>query len=106
MAFLPNPSISLTDVSLLAAAADAAYAGQPLPAGWNVITPALLGLAPIYQDGNYFRDASGTGSAIVLQNQNSYVLAFRGTDSLPADLPTYPGLLLSASNPFSYIHLF
>ncbi len=93
MSFLPNSNFTMGEVDLLAQAAQAAYAGNPLPDGWTVVTPAQLGLAAGYQDGNYFRaDLFGSASAIVLRHNNQYILSFRGTDHITTDGPYYPEL--------------
>lgn len=81
MAFLTGFDVSLSQASLLGQAAIAAFEGRALPAGWSVVTPATLGLAAQYRDGNYFTDPSSDANAIVLKNGSQYIVAFRGTDS-------------------------
>jgi hypothetical protein len=80
MSLLTGFNISLDEVGLLVKASQAAFAGGMIPAGWNVVTPAQLGLAAQYSDGNYFTDPSSGASAIVLQQGSNYVVSFRGSD--------------------------
>jgi VCBS repeat-containing protein len=104
MSWLSGTDVAAGDVSILARAARAAYAGEPLPSGWSVIAPSQLGIP---QDGAYFTTLLGGGSAIVLKNGNSLILSFTGTDHLlTSDLSDYPQLFFDASNPLSYIHSF
>jgi hypothetical protein len=91
VAFLSGFNVSLAQVNLLGQAAIAAFAGNPVPAGWTVVTPASLGLGVNHQDGNYYKNGSTGASAIVLQQGNEYIVAFRGTDD-PADQSHFPDL--------------
>src|SRR5438874_13545949 len=81
MSLLTGFNISLNEVALLEQASQAAFVGGSIPAGWTVVTPAQLGLAPQYRDGIYFTDPSSGASAIVLRQGTNYIVAFRGTDS-------------------------
>ena len=58
--------LDFNQISLMGAATLAAFAGAPIPAGWSVVTPAQLGLAAQYQDGNYFTNPATDANAIVL----------------------------------------
>jgi Ca2+-binding RTX toxin-like protein len=78
MSLLSGFGVSLSEVKLLGQAAMAAFEGGAVPAGWNVVTPQQLGIAARYCDGNYF--TNGGASAIVLQQGNSWIVSFRGTD--------------------------
>jgi hypothetical protein len=98
MALLTGFNISLDEVGLLEQASQAAFAGGNIPAGWNVVTPAQLGLASQYSDGIYFTDPTSRASAIVLQQGSSYIVAFRGTDD-STDTQYFPELGTGA-----YIH--
>jgi hypothetical protein len=80
MSLLTGFNISLAEVGLLEQASQAAFAGGNIPAGWSVVTPAQLGLAPQYSDGIYFTDPTSRASAIVLQQGSNFIVAFRGTD--------------------------
>jgi hypothetical protein len=80
MSLLTGFNISLDEVGLLEEASQAAFAGGSIPAGWNVVTPAQLGLGSQYSDGIYFTDPTSRASAIVLQQGSNYIVAFRGTD--------------------------
>jgi Ca2+-binding RTX toxin-like protein len=99
MSLLTGFNISLDEVGLLGQASQAAFVGGNLPTGWNVVPPAdLLPLDPQYWDGNYFTDPTSGASAIVLQHDTSYIVAFRGTDG-QNDIQHYPQLLTG-----TYIH--
>ena len=98
MSLLTGFNISLDEVGLLGQASQAAFVGGNIPAGWNVVTPAQLGLGSQYSDGIYFTDPTSRASAIVLQQGSSYIVAFRGTDD-PIDTLYYPELLTG-----TYIH--
>jgi Repeat of unknown function (DUF5648)/RTX calcium-binding nonapeptide repeat (4 copies) len=98
MSLLTGFKISLDEVGLLEQASQAAFVGGNIPAGWNVVTPAQLGLGSQYSDGIYFTDPTSRASAIVLQQGSNYVVAFRGTDD-PIDTLYYPELFTGA-----YIH--
>jgi Domain of unknown function (DUF4214)/RTX calcium-binding nonapeptide repeat (4 copies) len=98
MSLLTGFNISLDKVGLLGQASQAAFVGGNIPAGWNVVTPAQLGLGSQYSDGIYFTDPTSRASAIVLQQDSSYIVAFRGTDD-PIDTLYYPELLTG-----TYIH--
>ena len=98
MSLLTGFNISLDKVGLLGQASQAAFVGGNIPAGWNVVTPAQLGLGSQYSDGIYFTDPTSRASAIVLQQGSSYIVAFRGTDD-PIDTLYYPELLTG-----TYIH--
>ena len=98
MSLLTGFNVSLAEVGLLGQASEAAFVGGNIPAGWTVVTPAQLGLAPQYSDGNYFTDPNSGASAIVLKQGSSYIVAFRGTDG-QNDIQHYPELLTG-----SYIH--
>ncbi len=80
MSLLTGFNISLDEVALLEQASQAAFAGGAIPAGWNVVTPAQLGLGSQYSDGIYFTDPTSRASAVVLQQGSSYIVGFRGTD--------------------------
>jgi Ca2+-binding RTX toxin-like protein len=84
-------ALSLPEIKLLGEASLAAFEGKPIPAGWSVVTAAQLGLAAIYQDGNYFTNPSTEANALVLQQGNDYIVSFRGTDNV-VDVFHYPGL--------------
>jgi hypothetical protein len=73
-------------------ASRAAFAGGAIPFGWNVVTPAQLGIAPQYRNGNYFTDPATGASAIVLQHGNEFIVSFRGTDGAD-DINQYPNLV-------------
>jgi len=98
MSLLDGFNVGISDVDTLGQAAMAAFAGNPIPPGWTVITPQQLGVAPQYWDGNYFTDNGA--SAIVLQNGTSWIVAFRGTDG-SNDVLQYPQLANG-----TYIHHF
>jgi len=84
-------NVSIGEVKLLGEASRAAFGGGAIPAGWSVVTPADLGLAAQYRDGNYFTGGSNGASAIVLKNGNEYIVSFRGTDGAN-DISRYPEL--------------
>src|SRR5262245_44811085 len=98
MSLLTGFNVSLNEVGLLGRASLAAFVGGTIPAGWTVVTPAQLGLGPQYSDGNYFTDPTSGASAIVLQKDSNYIVAFRDTDG-QSDIQHYPELLTG-----SYIH--
>jgi RTX calcium-binding nonapeptide repeat (4 copies) len=102
MSLLTGFNISLDKVGLLGQASQAAFVGGNIPAGWDVVTPAELGLGSQYSDGIYFTDPTSGASAIVLrqvlQQGSSYIVAFRGTDD-PIDALFYSELLTG-----TYIH--
>ena len=98
MSLLTGFNISLNEVGLLGQASQAAFVGGNIPAGWNVVTPAQLGLGSQYWDGIYFTDPTSGASAIVLEQDSSYIVAFRGTDG-QNDILHYPDLLTG-----TYIH--
>src|SRR3954454_4011240 len=98
MSLLTGFNISLDEVGLLEQASQAAFAGGSIPAGWNVVTPAQLGLGSQYWDGIYFTDPTSRASAIVLQQGSNYIVAFRGTDD-STDTQYFPELGTGA-----YIH--
>jgi Ca2+-binding RTX toxin-like protein len=89
-ASLSGSSINLAQAELLGLGAVAAFDGAPVPAGWTIVTPAALGVAAQYRDGNYFTDDGA--SAVVLRNGSDYIVAFRGTDD-GVDVYNYPELL-------------
>lgn len=91
VSLLTGFNVTPSEVTLLGAAANAAFAGQPVPAGYSVVTPAQLGLDASYRDGNYF--THNGASAIVLQSGDNWILSFRGTDGTN-DVARYPELLL------------
>ena len=91
MSLLSGFDVTLPDVVLLGEAAIAAFAGRPVPTGWNVITPQQLGVASQYWDGNYF--TNNGASAIVLQQGSTWIISFRGTDG-SNDILQYPELVL------------
>ncbi|MDY8109270.1 hypothetical protein U0C82_08950 [Fulvimarina sp. 2208YS6-2-32] len=78
MALLSGFDTTLSNVNIAGQAALAAFSGGAIPPGWSVVAPAQLGIAPQYQDGNYF--TNGSASAIVLQQGNFVIVSFRGTD--------------------------
>jgi Ca2+-binding RTX toxin-like protein len=80
MSFLSGFNVTLEKAKLLGEAAMGSFAGAPVPSGWDVVTPAELGLGSNYQDGNYYRNGSTGASAIVLRQGNEYIVSFRGTD--------------------------
>jgi hypothetical protein len=98
MSLLTGFNISLDEVGLLEQASQAAFAGGSIPAGWNVVTPAQLGVGSQYSDGIYFTDPASRASAIVLQQGSKYIVAFRGTDD-STDTQHFPELFTGA-----YIH--
>jgi len=71
----------------------AAFSGGAIPPGWTVVTPQSLGVPPQYWDGNYF--TNNGASAIVLQQGNAWIIAFRGTDG-SNDVAQYPQLATGA----------
>src|SRR5436190_22833954 len=91
MSLLSDFNFSLAETGLMGQASLAAFAGNPLPPGWNALTPAQLGISPNFWDGNYFTDPSSGASAIVLQQGAAYIVAFRGTDG-GNDVSSYPEL--------------
>jgi RTX calcium-binding nonapeptide repeat (4 copies) len=90
MGLLTGFNITLPETEMLGQAASAAYSGAAIPNGWSVLTPQQLGLDPQYWDGIYF--SNNGASAIVLQQGNTIVVSFRGTDS-QEDFAYYPELL-------------
>jgi hypothetical protein len=90
MGLLSGFNITLPETEMLAQAARAAFSGAAIPNGWSVLTPQQLGVAPQYWDGIYF--SNNGASAIVLQQGNTIVVSFRGTDS-QQDFAYYPELL-------------
>ena len=90
MALLSGFGVSLGETGLLGQAAMAAFAGGAIPAGWTVVSPQQLGVAPQFQDGIYFTNSGA--SAIVLQQGASWIVAFRGTDGAD-DIAHYPELV-------------
>lgn len=91
MALLSGFNVTLPEVNTLAQAALAAFSGGPVPAGWSVVTPQQIGVPPQYWDGPYF--TNNGASAIVLQQGNTWIVSFRGTDGLD-DVARYPELVL------------
>src|SRR5688572_32614899 len=94
MALLSGFPVSISEVRLMGEASRAAFSGQ-IPDGWSVVTPAALGLAPVYQNGNFFTGNGNGASAIVLTNGSDYIVAFRGTDGAD-DIARYPELFTGA----------
>jgi Ca2+-binding RTX toxin-like protein len=92
MSLLTGFNVTLPQVNLLAQAAIASFAGAPVPSGWNIVTPAQLGLPSKYWDGPYFTDPDSGASAIVLQQGTNYIVSFRGTDG-SSDIVHYPELV-------------
>jgi len=90
MGLLSGFNVTLSEVEILGQAARAAFSGEAIPKGWSVLTPQQLGVAPQYWDGLYF--SNNGASAIVLQQDNSIIVSFRGTDS-GEDFLYYPELL-------------
>ena len=90
MGLLSGFNITLPETDMLGQAARASFSGAAIPNGWSVLTPQQLGLPPQYWDGIYFSNHGA--SAIVLQQGNSLVVSFRGTDS-QEDFAYYPELL-------------
>ena len=91
MSLLSGFNVTLPEVALLGEAALAAFAGGPVPAGWNVITPQQLGVPSQFWDGNYFTNQGA--SAIVLQQGNTWIVSFRGTDGSD-DVLRFPELVV------------
>lgn len=91
MSLLTGFSVDFDTCSTMGYASLAAFAGKPIPEGWTVVTPAQLGLGSQYQDGNYFKNGNSGASAIVLQQGNEFIVAFRGTDGAN-DAAHYMGL--------------
>ncbi len=91
MAFLTGFNLTLDEADLLGKAALSSFSGAPIPSGWQVVTPAALGLGATYQDGNYYTDGATGASAIVLRQGNDYIVSFRGTDD-SVDVSNYPEL--------------
>ena len=91
MSLLTGFNISFDEVRLMGEASRAAFAGEAIPAGWDVVTPAQLGLPLQYRDGNYFTDANTGASAIVLRQGNQVIVSFRGTDDA-SDINQFPSL--------------
>ena len=75
MSLLSGFNVDLPEVELLGEAAIAAFAGGAIPAGWNVITPQQLGVAPQYWDGNYFTNNGGAPSCCSRAALGSYRFA-------------------------------
>jgi hypothetical protein len=98
MSLLSGFDDTLPEIDLLGQASIAAFSGRPIPAGWNVITPQQLGVDSQFWDGNYF--TNNGASAIVLQQGNTWIISFRGTDGLN-DVAEYPELI-----PGTYINMF
>jgi Ca2+-binding RTX toxin-like protein len=90
MSLLSGFNVNLAEVGLLGEASLAAFAGGVIPAGWNVITPQQLGVSSQFWDGIYFTNSGA--SAIVLQQGNNWIIAFRGTDGAD-DILRYPELV-------------
>jgi hypothetical protein len=90
MGLLSGFNVTLLEIEMLGQAARAAFSGAAIPKDWSVLTPEELGVAPQYWDGDYF--SNNGASAIVLQQGNAIVVAFRGTDS-QEDFAYYPELL-------------
>lgn len=88
MSVLSGFSVDFDTCSVMGYASLAAFDGKPIPDGWNVVTPAALGLGSQYQDGNYFKNGNSGASAIVLEKDGEYIVAFRGTDD-SADVANY-----------------
>lgn len=91
MSLLSGFSVDFDTGAKMGYASLAAFDGKPIPDGWNVLTPAQLGLGAQYQDGNYFKNGNSGASAIVLQQGNEFIVAFRGTDD-SADTANYTKL--------------
>ena len=91
MAFLTGFNITLDELELLGEGALAAFAGKPVPAGWTVLKPVTLGLGAQYRDGDYYTDGNSGATAIVLQQGNEFIVAFRGSDG-SNDIQRYPEL--------------
>src|SRR5882757_5411470 len=92
MAFLTGFNVTLDQIETLGEGALAAFAGKPIPSGWTVVKPVDLGLGATYRDGNYYTDGNTGASAIVLQQGNEFIVAFRGSDG-SNDVQRYPELL-------------
>jgi Ca2+-binding RTX toxin-like protein len=88
MSLLTGFNVTFEQCALMGYASLAAFDGKPIPDGWTVVTPADLGLGSQYQDGNYFKNGNSGASAIVLQQGNEFIIAFRGTDD-SADVANY-----------------
>jgi hypothetical protein len=93
MSLLTGFNVSLEEVTLLEQASQAAFDGS-IPDDWRVVPPDELGLDS-YSDGIFFTDPTSGASAIVLQQDSSYIVAFRGTDD-PIDSLHYFELLTGA----------
>src|SRR3954453_12454110 len=78
MSLLSGFPVTPSEVELLGKAALSAFNGGAIPAGWNVVTPAQLGVPSQFWDGSYFTNSGA--SAIVLNQNNSWIVSFRGTD--------------------------
>lgn len=95
MSLLTGFSVDFDTAALMGYASLAAFSGKPVPDGWNVVTPAALGLGTQYQDGNYFKNGNSGASAIVLEKDGDYIISFRGTDDA-MDVANYPTLATGA----------
>ncbi|MCB8837125.1 calcium-binding protein [Aurantimonas sp. VKM B-3413] len=78
MSIVSGFPVSLPQVELLGRAAIASFAGGAIPEGWSVVMPETLGVDQAYRDGPYFTNDGA--SAIVLQQGDSFIISFRGTD--------------------------
>jgi Ca2+-binding RTX toxin-like protein len=118
MAKLIDPDLSATELIEIAQLADAAYPGEPIPAGWTVLAGAELtppgGFGGSGRfSGNYWLgpdELRGAPAAIVLRKGDEIVLSFRGTETSPInafidDVVTYPGLVFGNSYVYAYTGL-
>jgi Ca2+-binding RTX toxin-like protein len=103
MSLLSGFDLSRDDLVRLAGAAEATYddanrssdeieRSALVAAGWEIVTPAALGLISAYQDGIFFAGESLGARALVLRKGDDYIVSFRGTDGF-IDVGDYGRLL-------------
>ncbi|MGL5875135.1 MAG: Calx-beta domain-containing protein, partial [Xenococcaceae cyanobacterium] len=97
---LHHPTLSSQEILLLTEAAKVAYDNQASLPGWSVITPDLVnhGLPPNLITGNAYRKLAppppiipndADANATVFKNQDTLILAFRGTEFKILGDPNY-----------------
>lgn len=92
-------TLAPADVTTLALLADAAYADEEPPSGWETLTATDLDYSGGIIDGefvgNYYQtgiESAFLGYARVMRDGDQVVLSFRGTDSV-ADYALYPEII-------------
>jgi len=102
MSLLSGFNVTLPEVALLGEAALAAFAGGPVPAGWNVITPQQLGVSSQFWNGNYFTNQGASAIVRIKATLGSYrSVARTGRMTLRAIRNSWWGPTSTTSNRYS-----